>query len=175
MCNLCPRNWEWFRKGCKPNSVCPEFLRGREPFVYAADTRNPFHFRETWSGPLRDSLFGLAPDGVFRAASLALRAVRSYRTFSPLPASLAKRRRFDFLWHCPSKGLSTFRPRVSQPDEPGLRGIAPFGVRTFLSRLAPEAILRPSKTKDNVAAKHMTDKQIEDLRNPHWGCVSEWN
>jgi hypothetical protein len=27
-----------------------------------------------------------------------------------------------------------------------LRGIAPFGVRTFLPRLAPEAILRPSKT-----------------------------
>ena len=38
-----------------------------------------------WSGPLRDSLFGLAPDGVFRAASLALRAVVSYTTFSPLP------------------------------------------------------------------------------------------
>jgi hypothetical protein len=40
------------------------------------------------SGPLRDSLFGLAPDGVFRAASLALRAVVSYTTFSPLPAFL---------------------------------------------------------------------------------------
>jgi len=78
-------DWNWSWKGCKPNSVCPEFLRGREPFVCAADTRNPFRFRETWSGPLRDSLFGLAPDGVFRAASLALRAVRSYRTFSPLP------------------------------------------------------------------------------------------
>src|ERR1051325_3712284 len=37
-------------------------------------------------GPPRGSLFGLAPDGVFRASSLALRAVRSYRTFSPLPA-----------------------------------------------------------------------------------------
>ena len=60
-------------------------LRGRESFVLAADTRNPSRFRETWSGPLRDSLFGLAPDGVFRAASLALHAVRSYRTFSPLP------------------------------------------------------------------------------------------
>ena len=129
-------DWNWSWKGCKPNSVCPEFLRGREPFVCAADTRNPFRFRETWSGPLRDSLFGLAPDGVFRAASLALRAVRSYRTFSPLPAPLAKRRRFDFLWHCPSKSLSTFRPRVSQPNEPELRGIAPFGVRTFLPRPA---------------------------------------
>ena len=37
-------------------------------------------------------------------------------------------------------------PRVS-PTESELRGIAPCGVRTFLPRLAPEAILRLSKTK----------------------------
>jgi hypothetical protein len=67
-------------------------------------------------------------------------------------------RRFDFLWHYPSKSLSTFRPRVSRPDKPGLRGIAPFGVRTFLPRLAPEAILRPSKTMGNLPAKRMADK-----------------
>jgi len=33
----------------------------------------------------RPSLFGLAPDGVFRAVAVASDAVRSYRTFSPLP------------------------------------------------------------------------------------------
>ena len=136
------KNWFW--KGCKPNSVCPELLRGREPFVWAADTRNPFRFRETWSGPLRDPLFGLAPDGVFRAALLALRAVRSYRTFSPLPPA------------CADGGLifcGTFRRKVFQlparvylRSKPELRGIAPCGVRTFLFRLAPKAILRPSKT-----------------------------
>ena len=43
----------------------------------------------TWSGPLLGFLFGLAPDGVFRAVSLALHAVRSYRTFSPLPPACA--------------------------------------------------------------------------------------
>jgi len=31
------------------------------------------------------SLFGLAPGGVCRAADVTARAVRSYRTFSPLP------------------------------------------------------------------------------------------
>ena len=36
-----------------------------------------------------------------------------------------------FLWHCPSKRLTAFLPRVS-PTKPWLRGIAPFGVRTFL-------------------------------------------
>ena len=91
-----------------------------------------------WSGPLRDSLFGLAPDGVFRAASLALRAVVSYTTFSPLPAALAKHRRFNFLWHCPSNpdkmsgsarvypgrtspGYAASRPMVFGLSSPGLR------------------------------------------------------
>jgi len=51
-----------------------------------------------------------------------------------------------FLWHCPLENLSIFRPRVSQSNGLELRGIAPCGVRTFLFRLAPKAILRPSKT-----------------------------
>jgi len=63
-------------------------LRRRESFVLATDTRNRFRFHETWNGPLRGFLFGLAPDGVFPATPLARRAVRSYRTFSPLPQSL---------------------------------------------------------------------------------------
>lgn len=33
-------------------------------------------------------LFGLTPSGVYRAASVTSRAVRSYRTFSPLPSCL---------------------------------------------------------------------------------------
>src|ERR1035437_2704578 len=61
-----------------------------------------------------------------------------------------RRWRFNFLWHFPSKSLPTFRLRVSQPNKPGLRGIAPCGVRTFLFRLAPKAILRPSKTSETI-------------------------
>ena len=34
--------------------------------------------------------------------------------------------------------------------ELGLRGIAPYGVRTFLPRLTPEAILHPSKTGESL-------------------------
>ncbi len=37
------------------------------------------------------SLFGLAPGGVCHAVAVATRAVRSYRTISPLPAPLARR------------------------------------------------------------------------------------
>ena len=43
----------------------------------------------TRSGQLLGFQFGLAPDGVFRAVSLALHAVRFYRTFSPLPPACA--------------------------------------------------------------------------------------
>jgi hypothetical protein len=40
--------------------------------------------------------------------------------------------------------------RVYPAAQARLRGIAPFGVRTFLLRLAPKAILRPSKTNDRL-------------------------
>ena len=46
------------------------------------------------------SLFGLAPGGVCRAASVAGSAVRSYRTVSPLP-SPSRDQAVYFLWHCP--------------------------------------------------------------------------
>src|SRR5271170_2256425 len=39
----------------------------------------------TRSGPLLGFLFGLAPDGVFRALAVTRQAVGFYPTFSPLP------------------------------------------------------------------------------------------
>src|ERR1700722_7737375 len=44
----------------------------------------------------------------------------------------------------------SFLPRVSPARRQRLRGIAPCGVRTFLPRLAPEAILRPSKITETL-------------------------
>jgi len=46
------------------------------------------------------SLFGLAPDGVYPATAVTSSAVRSYRTFSPLPAAEAAWA-VCFLWHFP--------------------------------------------------------------------------
>jgi len=86
----------------------------RESFVLAADTRDPFHFRGTWSGPLRGPLFGLAPDGVFRAPPITRRAVVSYTTFSPLPVPLAQRGRFVFCGTVRRDASRRRRPRVSQ-------------------------------------------------------------
>src|SRR5476651_248935 len=67
------------------------------------------------------SLFGLAPGGVCRAADVATRAVRSYRTISPLPAPLARHLGGFFLLHFPW----TRAPQA-------LPGTVPYGARTFL-------------------------------------------
>ena len=56
----------------------------RGSFICCDLTRSPNRFRSR-DGPSHGPLFGLAPDGVYRAASLALGAVGSYPTFSPLP------------------------------------------------------------------------------------------
>ena len=114
--------------------------------------------RGTWSGPFHGPLFGLAPDGVFRASALALGAVGSCPTFSPLPAFLAKHRRFKFLWHCPSAGLAAWPPACIPFPPPyvggyRLRGIAPFGVRTFLPHPARAGRKRSSalpKSKNSL-------------------------
>ncbi len=46
-------------------------------------------------------LFGLAPGGVCRAASVTSRAVRSYRTLSPLPVFPKEASAVCSLWHFP--------------------------------------------------------------------------
>ena len=118
----------------------------------------------TRSGQLPGFLFGLAPDGVFRASAITLGAVGSYPAFSPLPGPPRRSGRFKFLRHFPSKGISAFPPRVSPALRQRLRGIAPSGVRTFLPRLAPEAILRPSKIEDNLPVGRPVGKRRKAMR-----------
>ena len=71
-------------------------------------------------------LFGLAPAGVYPAAIVANRAVGSYPTISPLPAtSLLITSAVCFLWHFPSRDdacapLAPRRYLAACPMEPGL-------------------------------------------------------
>ena len=79
-------------------------------------------------------LFGLAPGGVCRAASVAGRAVRSYRTLSPLPLPVSGHEAVCFLWHFPwsrlrrtlSGTVSPWSPDFphNAPDPGRIRGIA---------------------------------------------------
>ena len=73
-----------FQRGYKPNFVRP---CERENHLSQQPIPGTHRISPKWSGQLRGPLFGLAPGGVFRAASLALSAVVSYTTFSPLPKS----------------------------------------------------------------------------------------
>ncbi len=51
----------------------------------------PNPMRAACSDNVNGFLFGLAPGGVFPATTVANRAVRSYRTISPLPISYRDR------------------------------------------------------------------------------------
>src|SRR5208283_4897783 len=68
-------------KGRKPDSVSDSHLSMRP--VPAAFASNCF---EALMRATSRRLFGLAPDGVFRAADIAIGAVGSYPAISPLPA-----------------------------------------------------------------------------------------
>ena len=99
------------------------------------------------SWPTPPSLFGLAPCGVYPASDVTAGAVRSYRTFSPLPDWPSRRTPFGPA--CPCRSTSdrrfvfcgTCRPWALKPTSRTLSGTLPCGVRTFLPRTTG---LRPS-------------------------------
>src|SRR5215472_5719144 len=126
---------------CKPGSV--RAARRGWPFIWDVRYRTPRATdpdggAETRLNPkVLPSLLGLAPGGVCPAAVVTDRAVRSYRTISPLPPHRSPRA---------ARGLAvcfcgTF-PRVA----PAGRYPAPcfHGARTFLPRLATKVAIRPS-------------------------------
>jgi hypothetical protein len=103
-----PRSFLWARGHPRARAADPEMSRsrrmGRAPSI---------------------SLFGLAPHGVYPAPSVAVGAVRSYRTVSPLPSGpFGSRKAVCSLWHFPSRR----RDR-------GLPGMPPVGSSDFPLRL----------------------------------------
>ena len=85
-------------------------------------------------------LFGLAPCGVCHAPRITERAVRSYRTFSPLPRPKP--------WRYILCG--TFRLTDLNPQSRTLSGTLLFEVRTFLSPLrAAQNIWRSQRDSDH--------------------------
>src|SRR5580693_1059508 len=101
-------------------------LSGISPRARRIFIRHGATIPEDSNGPAALPLFCLAPHGVFHASRITSRAVSSYLAFSPLPALCCQRTGGVF-----SVTLSVIavfqlrRPRV-------LRGMPPYGVRTFL-------------------------------------------
>ena len=91
----------------------------------------------------RSFLFGLAPGGVYRAAPVSRRAVRSYRTLSPLPVGFATNWRFAFCGTFPGVAPAG---RYPAPCFRGARTFLPLQVShskaRSSSRLTPKALYR---------------------------------
>jgi len=109
---------------CKPGSVEDSHSsRTRVAARLKRPTRG--HARATRCGatPLAP-LFGLAPGGVYPATDVATGAVRSYRTFSPLPPQVPaklRRRGWRYLFCGTFRGLAPPRRYLAPcPAEPGL-------------------------------------------------------
>jgi hypothetical protein len=89
-------------------------------------------------GPAVLPLFCLAPHGVFPASRITPRAVSSYLAISPLPAP--RRGKLTASLYCQRTGgifsVTLSVTAILQPRRPRfLRGMLPYGVRTFLQRI----------------------------------------
>ncbi len=74
------------------------------------------------AGRAKGSLFGLAPGGVYPATAVTSRAVRSYRTISPLPPAIDRRR---YIFCGTGRQLALPRNYLAPcPVEPGLSSIS---------------------------------------------------
>ena len=146
-----------FRKGCKPNFVCPE-ESGERIICLSSQYPKPVPQNGTRSGPLRGFLFGLAPDGVFRASRDCSPSGELLPHLFTLTPSLAGGAVY-FLWHCPSKCLEAFLPRLSPESVRGYAASRPlvFGLSSSVP-FETKAILRPSEIKGNITCRKPNDK-----------------
>jgi len=114
------KNKEKKRAGYKPNSVP---CKGPWSFHWDVDCSTPLAtYPEISSGPPSNiSLFGLAPDGVYLAPHVTMRAVSSYLAVSPLPGQT---RRFNFCGTFPRS------PEVRVTNHPALRS-SDFPLRSY--------------------------------------------
>ena len=92
------------------------------------------------------SLFGLAPNGVYRAPSIALRAVGSYPTFSPLPGKpgglFSVALAVDYTLKCSLPRASLSRGEGYAASRPAEFGLSSPG--------KPEATLRPPGSENQA-------------------------
>ena len=115
------------------------------------------------SAETQPSLFDLAPGGACHASRVAARAVRSYRTLSPLP-----RKRGGLL----SVALSLKRPKPLRRALPGtVPSWSPDFPRTLTPRGQPHATVQPS---DAVGVSEGAAGRNDERRaTPVKGCAKD--
>jgi len=119
------RKGRWFWKGC--SRILSAFANGENHLSERPIPETCFAFTNR-SGQLLGFLFGLAPDGVFRAALLAASRGGLLHHLFTLAAS-NRRGGLIFCGHFPSESLQ-LSARGIPINRLGLRGITPAGVRT---------------------------------------------
>jgi hypothetical protein len=149
---------------CKPGSV-PVHLAAIQAMTIhlgcllpdtSCDTpgRRPENRSDWQASP--PSLFGLAPGGVYRAVPVTGNAVRSYRTLSPLPAMVFRRRhhgRFAFCGTFPGVTPAGHYPA------PCFRG-----ARTFLDPPSWTAAIQPPDVRLALRRKATSVKNVDWAR-----------
>ena len=151
VCLAAGRSFLWATHCCGAQATYPEVVahRAGTPSAIAANSwlsRRPSRACSEGENP---SLFGLAPCGVCPARSITATAVRSYRTFSPLPrrrsGPVVKDPRLAPKERTPSRSTTTTRryvfcgtfrrtlpPILARVSSRTLSGTLLCGVRTFL-------------------------------------------
>jgi hypothetical protein len=160
---------QWFWKGCKPNFVCA--LRRRESFVLATDTRNLPAFADAERAAPRFPIWPCTRRGFPCRVACASRGALLPHLFT-LAVELALKGGLIFCGTV-RRNVSQRSARVYLLKFQKLRGVAPCGVRTFLPRLAPEAILRPSKTEVKLTGiRNFSSREmcLEKSRKPPPCC-----
>jgi hypothetical protein len=131
------RSFLWATHYCEALATYPEVVAHRASTRPAGSVSLRLNNHRDLPNRRDPSLFGLAPCGVCHARVITAAAVRSYRTFSPLP------RRFDQASVSTEFGgleetagryifCGTFRPPGLNPVSRTLSGTLLCGVRTFL-------------------------------------------
>jgi len=150
---ICGRLEKWFWKGCKPNSVCA-LASGENHLSVQPIPGTRFTFAKPRAGRSGVPYLALHPMGFSVPRRLRFARCALTAPFHPCSFEISNlESQTGGLIFC-----GTVRRKIFQLSARvylnryglELRGIAPFGVRTFLYRLAPEAILRPSKTAGNI-------------------------
>ena len=122
----------------------------------------------------RVSLHGLAPDGVYPAQPVTGLAVRSYRTFSPLPAPVETRLAVCFLRHfplgCPRRGvpgiLILWSPDFPLPPSQAIRAAA---IRPSDSG---RIIGAPTGRGQVGGAQWSKGAMVPECESPHPSCLT---
>lgn len=139
-------NQKWSRKGCKPSSVCIRLSPDGENHLSQQPIPGTLLLSQNDTGRVWVPYLVLLPMRFSVPRNLRCGRWALTPPFHPYPSPLLETGGLFSVALSVTPDFHPEFPCVSPACRPGLHGIAPCGVRTFLPRLSPGAILHPSET-----------------------------